>query len=244
MTTATLPAPAGFFSSPEKLRTIRLYGKLGATFGRVHRFVCTDTAGAIRALCAMLPGFEAHLLQSKDRGLGYAVFIGKQNIREDMLAAPVGDDDIRIAPVVLGSGRGGFLNIVLGVVLVAAAFWTGGASMAAWGFGSKMMFGMGVSMLLGGVSQMLVRQPKGLTGVESPDNGASYNFNGPVNVTAQGNPVPVLYGEMIVGSVTISGEISSEDQLLTPTAQNASPKAPVPHNGGTGGSGYEQGGGY
>jgi len=151
-------------------------------------------------------------MQSKDRGLGYAVFVGKQNIGPDMLAAPVGDDDIRIAPVVLGSGRGGLFQIVLGVVMVAAAFYTGGASMAAWGMGSQMAFGMGVSMVLGGVSQLLVKQPGGLAGVDSPDNGASYNFNGPINVTAQGNPVPVLYGEMTVGSVTVSGDIYSEDQ--------------------------------
>jgi len=208
----TMPADAGFFSSPERLRTIRLYGKLGATFGRVHHFVCNDTAGAIRALCAMIPGFEAYLLRSKDAGLGYTVFVGKQNIGEDMLSAPVGADDIRIAPVILGSGRGGFFQIVLGIVMVVAAFYTGGASMAAWGAGSQMAFGMGVSMVMGGISQMLVRQPKGLAGLESPDNKASYNFNGPVNVTAQGNPVPVLYGEMTVGSVTISGDIYSEDQ--------------------------------
>jgi len=216
--TATLPAPAGFFTPPEKLRTIRLYGKLGARFGRVHRFVCNDTAGAVRALCAMIPGFEAFLLQSKDRGLGYAVFIGRQNIGEDMLAAPVGDDDIRIAPVVLGSGRGGLFQIILGAILVVATFYTGGASLAASGgitysgIVGQMAFTMGVAMMLGGVSQLLVKQPKGVTGVQSPDNGASYNFNGPVNVTAQGNPVPVLYGEMVVGSVTISGELYAEDQ--------------------------------
>ena len=47
---------------------------------------------------------------------------------------------------------------------------------------------------------------------DGPDNGASYNFNGPVNTTAQGNPVPLLYGEMFVGSATISAGIYSEDQ--------------------------------
>jgi len=215
---ATLPAPVGFFTPPEKLRTIRLYGKLGARFGRVHRFVCNDTAGAVRALCAMVSGFEAFLTQSKDKGIGYAVFIGKQNISQDALIAPIGEEDIRIAPVILGSGRGGFFQIVLGAILVAAAFYTGGASMAAGGgiaysgIAGQMAFSMGVAMMLGGVTQLLVKQPKGITGVQSPDNGASYNFNGPVNVTAQGNPVPVLYGEMTVGSVTVSGDIYSEDR--------------------------------
>lgn len=209
------PASAGF-SLPEKLRTIRLYGRLGSQFGRVHRFICNDTAGAVRALCAMIPGFEKFLMESKDRGLGYTVFIGKQNIDESGLNYPVGNDDIRIAPVILGSGRGGFFQIVLGAALIGAAFLTGGVSIVAGSLkaGSLlggMVFGMGVSMVLGGVSQLLTKQPQGITGVESPDNGASYNFNGPVNVTAQGNPVPALYGEMIVGSVTIAADMYSED---------------------------------
>lgn len=219
MTDITLnqPASAGFSLPEEKVRTVRLYGKLGATFGRVHRFVCNDTAGAVRALCQMVPGFQKFLYESKDAGLGYTVFVGKENISEDMLQAPAGDDDIRIAPVILGSGRGGFFQIILGAALIGAAFMTGGASLAAGklafsGLVGQMAFGMGVAMVLGGVSQLLTRQPQGITSVESPDNGASYNFNGPVNVTAQGNPVPVLYGEMIVGSVTVSGDMYSEDQ--------------------------------
>ena len=210
------PATAGFFSSGEKLRTIRLYGRLGATFGRVHRFVCSDTAGAVRALCAMVPGFERFLLESKDKGLGYACFIGRENIGEDMLCAPVGRDDIRIAPVILGSGRGGLFQIILGAALIVAAPYM---AAAVWGTSATLAVGiasyapmLGWAMVLGGVSQLLTKTPQGITGVKSPDNGASYNFNGPVNVTAQGNPVPVLYGEMIVGSVTVSGDMYSEDQ--------------------------------
>lgn len=216
MTALNMPAQAGFFSPNEKLRTIRLYGKLGAQFGRVHRFVCRDANGAIRALCQMIPGFERVLLESKDKGVGYACFIGKQNIGAEGLSYPVGNEPIRIAPILTGSGRGGLFQIVLGVVLVASAVLSGGATLGATGmvfsgFTGQMAFTLGVGMILGGVSQMLFKQPGGITGVDSVDNGASYNFNGPVNVTAQGNPVPVLYGEMIVGSVTVSGDMYSED---------------------------------
>ncbi|WP_278976755.1 tail assembly protein [Oligella urethralis] len=198
----------------EKVRTIRLYGTLGAKFGRVHRFVCEDTAGAIRALCAMIPGFHQFLAESKEKGLGFSCFIGKENIGEEGLTYPVGNEDIRIAPIILGSGRGGFFQVILGVALIGLSF-VPGLNVAVWAGASTtwagLSFSLGVAMLLGGVSQLLTRQPKGLAGVESVDNGASYNFNGPVNVTAQGNPVPVLYGEMIVGSVTISGDMYSED---------------------------------
>ena len=69
---------------------------------------------------------------------------------------------------------------------------------------------MGAAMALSGVAQLLTPQQRLLSVKDGPDNGASYNFNGPVNTTAQGNPVPVIYGEMIVGSATISAGIYSE----------------------------------
>ncbi|WP_394065778.1 tail assembly protein [Alcaligenes sp. WGS1538] len=201
---------------PEKIRTVRLYGVLGARFGRVHRLVCNSTAEAVSALCQMLPNFQRFLYESKDRGLGYACFIGKQNIGEDELQYPVGDEDIRIAPVILGSGRGGLFQIVLGVALIIGAPYLAGA---VWGTSATLAVAiaanapmLGWAMVLGGVSQLLTRQPQGLTSVGAADNGASYNFNGPVNTTAQGNPVPVLYGEMIVGAATISGDMYAEDQ--------------------------------
>lgn len=213
--TMSQPASAGFLL-PEKVRTVRLYGVLGAKFGRAHRFVCSNTAEAVSALCQMLPGFQRFLYESKDKGLGYACFIGKENINEDGLIYPAGEEDIRIAPIILGSGRGGLFSVILGAALIVGAPYLAGA---VWGSSATLAVGiatyapmLGWAMVLGGVSQLLTRQPQGITGVDSPDNGASYNFSGPVNVTAQGNPVPVPYGEMIVGSATVSGDLYSEDQ--------------------------------
>ena len=213
------PAQAGFFMSgqTDKLRTIRLSGVLGKQFGRVHRYVCSDIAGAVRALCLMVPGFSQALHDSTDKGLAYRCWIGQQNVSEEMLHAPVGDEDIRISPIVLGSGRGGLFQVVLGAALIGASFlpvlnvavWASAGLTTTWG---SVAFGMGVALAMGGVSQLLTKQPQGLASVESPDNGASYNFNGPVNTTAQGNPVPVLYGELIVGAATISGDMYAEEQ--------------------------------
>lgn len=55
--------------------------------------------------------------------------------------------------------------------------------------------------------------PRGLSTKDSPQNQASYVFNGPVNTTAQGGPVPVLYGELEIGSAVASAGIYAEDQL-------------------------------
>lgn len=183
----------------DKVRTVKLYGVLGAKFGRCHRIVCNSTHEAMRALCVLIPGFERFIYSSD---LKYAVFIGKTNIGQDELGYPPGRDEIRIAPMIQGSKRGGLFQLVTGVVLTAVGIYTGNANLALFG----------AALALGGIAQMLSPVSKGLNSSDSADNKPSYSFSGPVNTTAQGNPVPVLYGEMIVGSAVISSGIYAEDQ--------------------------------
>ncbi len=184
------------------VRTVRLYGVLGARFGRVFRLAVASPAEAVRALCAQLPGFEQYLAGSRERGLTYAVFYGRRNLREDELQLAGTREDIRIAPVLIGSKKGGVFQTVLGAVLVGVGLMTGQLWLVAVGGG----------MMVGGVAQMLAPQPKGLTTGEDAANTASYAFGGPVNTTAQGNPVGLLYGKRRIGGAIISGGIYAEDQ--------------------------------
>lgn len=183
----------------DTLRTIRLYGKLGAQFGRVHRLAVESTAEAVRALCVMLPGFERELMTSRDRGITYACFLGKTNISKEQLTLSGGAEDIRIAPVLIGA-KAGFIQTIIGAVLIVAGIY----------LNMPVLFNIGVSMAVGGVIQMISPQQTKIS--TSANNEASYNFNGPVNTTAQGNPVPLLYGRMIVGSAVISAGILAQDQ--------------------------------
>jgi len=188
----------------DKVRTIRLYGLVGARFGRVHRFAVSSTAEAMRALCTQVAGFEKFLMNAKDNGLTFAVFNGRRNLGEHELDYPVGDDEIRIAPVLVGSKKAGLFQTILGAALIVVGVLT-----SAYGGGS--LIGLGASLALGGVMQMLSPQTAGLAGT-GPDNGTSYYFNGPVNSSAQGEPVPLVYGRMRVGSKVISAGIYAQDQ--------------------------------
>lgn len=189
-----------------QLRTIRLYGKLGAKYGRVHQLAVRNAREAVRALCVLFPGFEQELRGAHARGVAYSVFIGKENIGREKLEFPPGREDIRIAPVLTGSKRGGVLQTIVGIVLVVVGAFTSWA-------GGGVLISVGVSMIAGGVTQMLSPQPKGLSAKDSAANSSSYNFNGPVNTSAQGRPVGLLYGLMIVGSAIIYGGIFTQDQL-------------------------------
>lgn len=205
----------------ETLRTIRLYGKLGTQFGRVHRLAVENTAEAIRALCALIPGFERELMTSRDRGIRYACFLGKENISKDELTLTGGQRDIRIAPVLAGAKRGGLLQTIIGITLIVTGALVFGPANPI----GAALISTGISMTIGGVIQMLSPQQTGKSG-DSSSNGASYNFTGPVNTTAQGNPVPVLYGRMIVGSAVISAGIVAEDQAYVGAPL---PGTPIPH---------------
>ena len=185
----------------EKLREVRLYGILGTRFGRIHRLAVTSTSEALRALSVLIPGFRQFLLDAQSKRLTFAVFNGRRNLCKDDLDAPVGDDTIRIAPVIIGSKSGGLFQTILGAALAVVGFV----------FNQPTLIGLGVSMALGGITQMLSPQQAGLAGVA--DNGTSYYFNGPVNSAAQGEPVPLVYGEMIVGSKVVSSGIYTEDQV-------------------------------
>lgn len=199
-----------------RLTTIRLYGKLGAMFGREHKRAVETTTEAVKALCVTLEGFEQYLLASKDYGLEFAVFRGQKNIGLEGFEDGVGTQDIRIAPVVVGSKKAGLFQTILGAVMVVAGVITG--IVAGWtGIGGVVAANLimgGAAMMAGGIYQMLSPQAKGLQTQQDPDNMPSYAFGGPVNTTAMGNPIPVLYGRREIGGAIISAGIIAEDVAI------------------------------
>lgn len=160
---------------------------MGARFGRTHKFYLdtNSPAEAVQALMSQLKGFREYLMGAKDNGVGFAVFAGKQNLAEDELKHPVGSDDIRIAPMILGSKSGGVFNIILGAVIIAASlvadYFTYGRFGAATNYAT---YSMGAAMIIGGVVQLLTPMPKGLSARDKPENTPSYTFNGPLNTQA------------------------------------------------------------
>lgn len=222
------------------LREVRLYGRLGRQFGRVFRLAVQTPAEAARALCALLPGFRQALLGPDGRG-AYHVFVGRgqrrHDIGEEEVQASVGSADvIRFVPVVEGAKRAGVLQTVVGIALIAYGVFGGGG---------PVFTQAGVAMLLGGVIQLLSPQRK--KEERKPEGQTSYAFDGPVNITEQGGPVPVALGRVICGSTVVSQGLSTV-QIVAP-APAPLPEPPVPDDyanwstGGDGTGGIGAGGG-
>ena len=191
----------------QPMTTVLLYGKL-RQFGRSFRLSVRTPAEAIKALCVQVPGFERFLADAKLEGMEFAIFRGQRNLPEKELGF-AGSGDIRIAPVITGSKRGGLLQTIIGVVIVALAWW----NPLGWSAATALAVGMGGgSMAVGGVIQMLSPQAKGLTMSGSPENLPSYAFGSAKNTTASGNPVPICIGERRWGGAIISASIEAQDK--------------------------------
>ncbi|MEA3250128.1 MAG: tail assembly protein [Pseudomonadota bacterium] len=193
------------------MKEIHLHGSLGAHFGGRFSLDVRDPAEAVRALGIQLPGFREaieadnwHVIRgpledgdSLDEG-GLTVSLGNQN-------------EIHILPAIEGAGDGAG-KVIGGIALVGAAmFIPGGAALAGIAL-QPAVAGLGISMALGGVSQMLAPTPQsGYEEREPPDQRPSFLFDGPVNTSTQGLPVPVVYGRIKTGSVVVSAGMTAEE---------------------------------
>ncbi|WP_242200964.1 MULTISPECIES: tail assembly protein [unclassified Pseudomonas] len=183
------------------MTTIKLSGSLAQKFGRLHRrqVGSGDTWEVFRALKATIDGFEAEIRRLDRLGLRFAIFRNRKNVGAAEFGMG-GAREIRIVPVIEGSKRGGILQIVLGVVLIAASYFGAPTAPA------------GIALLAGGVIQMLSPQAAGLKQSASPENMPSYAFGSAKNTTASGNPVPICIGERRWGGAIISASIYAEDK--------------------------------
>lgn len=127
------------------------------------------------------------------------------------------------AAIVIGPAAGGFLG--LGAGLGGATGAGAAVSMGLVGGAFATAVGaVGAALVLGGVSQLLSPTPQiGQIGPASTGGGGgfrpkttegteldpqeSYSFSGIQNTSRMGLPVPVVYGETVVGSVVISAGI-------------------------------------
>lgn len=196
------------------LRKIRVYGRLAKLLGRrVFEADVASAAEAVRFLVVNFPQLEKHMADQH-----YRVSVGKYDLTVDELHDPTGAQQIKIVPVLQGAGAVG--RIIAGVVLIALSFGIGAIASAGVVLGGLAGIGtigtigvsIGVSLVLGGVAGLLTPAPKinqPGTPQDNNDPRKSYSFSGIQNTSRQGTPVPIVYGETLVGSVTISAGIDT-----------------------------------
>jgi predicted phage tail protein len=173
------------------LREIRVYGEL-AKFMGVRSFMAEarDVAEAVRYLLVNFAGLEAHMGQHD-----YRILVGGYSIGEEEISHPIGQNVIRIIPVVAGAG-GGVGKILAGVAIIGLSILTAGAfgfalgSAAGIGTFATIGVGIGASLALSGVSQLLTPVPR--IAPPSAMSGYSPTYTAPNNARNRDGPTKIL----------------------------------------------------
>ena len=203
------------------LRKVKMYGELAEFVGyKELEAVVKNPAEAVRFLISNFPKLESYMSDKY-----YQVLVGKQELDKEDLHNPIGKDDIHIIPVISGSGGSPVGRIFLGVALIGASFLFPGAGM----FGTTGLFGagaaatsgvagvltgigtavsaIGAGLVLSGVSEMLFPMPK--PEMPEDDPRITFSFSGVQNTSRAGTAHPIVYGEVVTGSVVISAGIDT-----------------------------------
>ena len=199
------------------LRKIKLYGKLAEFVGHKEFEAEVSSVGnAVSFLLNNFPQLERHMSPNY-----YQVKVGDYSIDETEIHHPVGQQDIHFVPVIAGAGRGGLGKLLLGAVLIGAAFLMPAGSgltllegikagsLAQVGMLTKTMLYVGASLALQGVTELLFPLPKDNGFDSEQDPKLSFSFSGLQNTSRAGVPVPIVYGEIMTGSVVISAAIDT-----------------------------------
>ena len=196
------------------LTEIKLYGHLKeATGSSSFKAKVSNTAEAVRFLVSNFPTLEQEMANQY-----YRVSVNNSDIDKTELYDPIGISEIKIIPVVAGSGRG-FGKILLGAALIGLAFllpapaiplkplqFGGGALFSGGTAVARGLAYVGSALILYGVADLFT--PQVSPEAEDP---LSASFSNAVNTTLATVPLPIVYGEFLVGSVVISGAIETAD---------------------------------
>ena len=197
------------------LRKLKLYGELAEFVGHKEFEIQVDSlTKAVSFLVNNFPQVEKYMNPQY-----YQVKVGNYAVNEEEIHHPIGQEDIHIVPVIAGAG-GNAGKILLGAALIGASFLSFGTTagmgvafskgLAKVGMIQKGLFAVGSALVLSGVSDMLFPVPKPKEFKSEQDPQLSFSFSGTQNTSRAGTPVPIVYGEIITGSVVISGAIDTQ----------------------------------
>jgi predicted phage tail protein len=221
------------------MKRIHLLGNLGEKFGPLWRANCSTVSEALRLIECQCPDFKKYLIDVVEQGTNFAVRTGEELLETgEELFMNVTEDDVYITEVPVGSG--GWGKIIVGAILIIGAIAitlaTGGGAAAGLGaafaqvgatygvfaqVGIIMLASIGLNLIMAGVNELLMPKP------DKGKQGGAF-FSGPINTIKQGQPVPLLYGELIVGGAPISVAYTKSRTATTGYVYSDATAGPAP----------------
>ena len=185
---------------------IRLHGKIAKIYGNEFEFANVQSASkCIDALNTVAPGIKDYIIEQAKQGMHYQVIIDDQELQPGQSIKKFNEVKvIDIAPCILG--QKGWFEVILGAILVIGSFFTGGLL-------AVVMFSLGVDLILTGITYLTTdipeTEPDASRFQQTSIKNESFAFSSPVNTVAQGQPVPVGYGRLRIGTNVVSTSLTN-----------------------------------
>ena len=221
------------------MRKVYLDGEMADKFGSEFTIYAERMSDVFRCLECNFPDLRQYLMDCHEKDIGFLCQVGSTGLDdEEELLLSLQEGDIYISPQPAGS-KSALGKILAAVAIIALVYFApqlmlasanlGGAAgsigMSIAGFtmaATPVLIGVAVNLALTGIQQMMAPDP-------STDNqqDESYIFQGSKQNIAEGDPVPVLYGELRIPGRTVSFHTRSErnqfynqDQRATSSESN------------------------
>jgi predicted phage tail protein len=202
---------------------VNLHGKLGQDLGESWELEISNVVEAIKAIEANTKKFRKWILNNIDK-CEYIILIDKSNLFTEDKKQFKSFEEIKnselylnlnnkiktidIIPKIIGSLDNPWVQVGVGSAAVAGGILLGIAAPPLLPLGIGLAVA-GVGLIANGISQLLSKPPPSvpftaqqinpIEGEGEAGGPTSYLFNGPVNTVGEGGPVPIGYGELVVG---------------------------------------------
>ena len=174
-------------------RRVYLEGELGERFGREFVTAATTYQEIIKCIDANRPGFRQYLVDCHENDVGFTLDTAGKEIDElDDLILPLNEGDVTITSIPAGS-KSGIAKILAAIVIISLMLMYPQLALFQ-GMTGKIIAGFAVGLALQGLAQIMAPDPS----VDDPNNPENYLFNGAQLNMEEGDPMPLLYGELRV----------------------------------------------
>lgn len=178
-------------------RRVHLHGKFAAYHDGPIEIVAANVWDAVEAVTTQIRGFLPDPVGGRQ-----TIQVAGFSTLEDLKRNDKTTEDIHIFPALIFGKDGGLIQTIIGVTLIVVGTFLPGP----W---SPYLIMTGISMVVGGVMQMLSPQPQVSSGNE--DAVRSKYLPSGQNTVAIGTPIPLLYGKFRIGGHIMSLNIDATD---------------------------------
>ena len=215
------------------IRKVYLDGELAEKFGSEFTINAKTMSDVFRNLECNFPEMRQYLMECHEKDVGFLCQIGDEGLQdEEELLLSLGEGDVYISPQPAGS-KSGLGKILAAIAIVAIIIYfpqtfgyltqagaTAAGTTAGLTLPGLVAASLAVNLALTGIQQMMAPDPS--VDDFNNDKETSYLFRGAEQNVIEGDPVPVVYGQLRVPSRPIGFEVRNKEGVFSNMYSNGS----------------------